>query len=499
MVGRVPPLNEPGDSIVSRNWTSLLRWRPAGWPPFAVGLMLGAVLTVAAAWLIPEGRTRLQLTFASSETVKAAPEGGEAGGHDHAGHQHGHDSGDALEISSQAQSNIGLKTTRIELGPFERNITLPAIVVERPGRSELDVTAALSGIVLKIYPIRGQAVAPGQPLFDLRLTHEELVQGQTEFLRAANELDIVKREVARLEPLEATGSIALKTILDRRYEQQKLDALLRSQRQGLYLHGLRPEQVDQILASRELLPGLTISVPKGKEEDKAGKSAVSQAASTEEQREMFQVQELMVERGQYVNAGDRLCVLSDHAELYIEGKAFEQDAETLNQLANKGWTVTAVFEGAEGKSKLVPGLELLYVSDKVEVESRTLRFFVRLPNRLVRDWKTPDGQRFVGWEYRPGQRLQLQVPVERWTDRIVLPADAAVQDGVDWYVFQRNGKRFQRRAVHVEHRDPLWVVIANDGSLFPGDEVAISGAQQIQMALKNKAGGAIDPHAGHNH
>ena len=35
--------------------------------------------------------------------------------------------------------------------------------------------------------------------------------------------------------------------------------------------------------------------------------------------------------------------------------------------------------------------------------------------------------------------------------------------------------------------------------IFPGDVVAGSGAYQIHLALKNKAGGGIDPHAGHNH
>jgi hypothetical protein len=43
------------------------------------------------------------------------------------------------------------------------------------------------------------------------------------------------------------------------------------------------------------------------------------------------------------------------------------------------------------------------------------------------------------------------------------------------------------------------VVIANDGGLFPGDRIALSAAQQLQVAIKNKAGGGIDPHAGHNH
>jgi len=53
--------------------------------------------------------------------------------------------------------------------------------------------------------------------------------------------------------------------------------------------------------------------------------------------------------------------------------------------------------------------------------------------------------------------------------------------------------------VHVEYRDRFSVVVANDGSLFPGDLVALSGAQQMQLALKNKSGGGVDPHAGHNH
>ena len=58
---------------------------------------------------------------------------------------------------------------------------------------------------------------------------------------------------------------------------------------------------------------------------------------------------------------------------------------------------------------------------------------------------------------------------------------------------------FRPPGVHVEYRDRFSVVIANDGSLFPGDVVATCGAQQLQLALKNKAGGGIDPHAGHNH
>jgi multidrug efflux pump subunit AcrA (membrane-fusion protein) len=105
----------------------------------------------------------------------------------------------------------------------------------------------------------------------------------------------------------------------------------------------------------------------------------------------------------------------------------------------------------------------------------------------------------VDWKYSPGQRLQLQVPVEEWPDRIVLPVDAVAADGAEFFVFLENGKQFDRVPVHVEYRDQYSVVIANDGTLSPGDAVATRGAHQMQMALKNKAGGAPDPHAGHSH
>ncbi|HEY5312325.1 MAG TPA: efflux RND transporter periplasmic adaptor subunit, partial [Pirellulales bacterium] len=186
--------------------------------------------------------------------------------HDAEHHEHpGHRDETAIKLSPQAQRNIGMQLMKIAPRAFERTITVPAVIVERPGRSEVAVTAALSGIVRKIYPLEGQAVVPGEPLFDLRLTHEELVQGQTEFLRTAEELDIVNREIARLEPLAEKGAIAIKTILDRRYEREKLMAVQRAQRQGLLLHGLSAEQIDQILKTRTLQQGLTISVPQGRD------------------------------------------------------------------------------------------------------------------------------------------------------------------------------------------------------------------------------------------
>jgi membrane fusion protein, heavy metal efflux system len=418
----------------------------------------------------------------------------------HAGktqYDHKHDEAAAIKLSQAAQKNIGLQLARIELRPFERTITVPGMVVERPGWSVLEVTAPMTGVVTRIYPIQGEAVQPGQPLFEVRLTHEDLLQAQTEFLRTVEELDVIGREVARLEKASADGVIAGKTLLERKYEQQKQQAALRAQRQALLLHGLSAEQADKIVATRTLLQSLTIYVPAREEP----------AASGDPVRHL-QVQQLKVGQGKHVSAGDTLCTLVDHHELYIEGVAFEQDIQAINRAAAAGRKVSAValapkqsifgLQSARDE-EMVPELHILYLDDKVEQESRAFHFYVTLPNRVVRQNKTPDGRSFVYWQFKPGQRTQLRIPVERWTDRIVLPLEAIAQEGAEAYVFELNDDHFDRRPVHVEYRDQYSVVIANDGDLRVGATVAVSAAHQVQLALKNKSGGGVDPHAGHNH
>ncbi|MFO7907417.1 MAG: efflux RND transporter periplasmic adaptor subunit [Pirellulaceae bacterium] len=339
-----------------------------------------------------------------------------------------------------------------------------------------------------MYLLWGEAVTPGQPLFDLRLTHKDLVDSQSVYLETLEQLDVIKREVARLKEVTSSGAVAGKRLLERQYEQQRTEARLRAQRQGLILHGLTERQLEEIKANRRLLQQVTIFAPEPEER-----------ASTGGDEPVFQVSELKVSRGQHVEAGDPLCVLSDQAVLHIEGKGFEEDAERLNEVANQGISITAVINAGEKETKTVSDLQILYVENTVETESRALRFYVRLPNEVVRNERTDDGHRFIGWRFKPGQRVQLRIPVERWRSRMVLPVDAVVKEGAEWFVFVQNGDHFERKPVHVEYRDQRWVVLENDGSLFPGDVVVASGAYQMHLAMKNESGGGVDPHAGHNH
>jgi cobalt-zinc-cadmium efflux system membrane fusion protein len=455
-------------------------------------LVIGGVI---AGFTIPSLRERIiglvRPDTAASKGKEEAAGHDDHAGHDHAGHDHaGHNEANSIEISKQAQANIGLKLAKVELTTFDRTITIPGMLRERPGRSTVDITAPLTGIVTQIYPIEGEAVRPGQKLFDLRLTHEELVQAQGDFLRVAEELDVIEREIKRLEKIAVDGGIAGRQVLERQYEQQNKQAVLRAQQQALLLHGLNEAQVKDILTKRTLLRNLTVSVP-----EDSGPKTENEAPA----QKSYEIRSLKVELGQSVTAGETLAILCDHAELFIEGNAFDKDVASVNRAVEHDWPVQAVIEAEDAHPEMIPGLKILYVSGAVDPESRTFHFYVRLPNVLLRDVNGKDGHRFISWRYKPGQRVQLTVPVEQWKERIVLPVAAIAQDGVETYVFSPNGDHFDRRSVHVEYRDRFTVIVANDGSLFPGDAVVLAGAQQMQLALKNKSGGAIDPHAGHNH
>lgn len=466
---------------------------------------------VAAAALTPDGRKaalsvldRARSAFTAIQTTHVAHDEDDDDDHDHDhgdGHDHDHDHGpgasqkynhvhdeaSAIKLSKQARGNIGLRLTKVELKPFERTISVPGIVVQRPGWSIIEVTAPMTGVVARVYPIQGESIEPRQPLFEIRLTHEDLLQSQTDFLRTIAELDVTDREVARLEELSAGGVIPGKLLIECEYEQQKLRAAFNTLRQALLLHGLSPEEVAGIETTRKLVESLTVCAPERE---------VAEGMHSHP----LQVKQLDVSQGKYVNPGDTLCTLMDYGELYIEGQAFEQDVPAITRASTSDAPLLAVWgEKSTAATATSTGLKILYLNEEVDPQSRTFRFYVSLPNRPVRETKTPDGRRFVYWQFRPGQRAQLRVPIEQWKARIVLPVEAVVQDGAEAYAFEANGDHFDRRPVRVDYRDQDWVVIADDGALKIGSMVAASAAHQVQLALKAQTGGGVDPHAGHNH
>ena len=471
---------------------------------------------------------------------------------EHAGHDHaGHSDANSLELSESAKKNLGLTEEflqSIELRNYQQIITVPAIIVDRPGRTRTSISAAMTGIVTHVHVATGEAVEAGDLILEMRLTHEDLVTAQKDYLQSLGDRDIENKEIARIEGVVNSGAISPKLLLERQYSRDKLESLLRSQRESLRLHGLTEAQISIIDSQRRLLTEIRVYAPThdGHSEDEVrltrqrqpkpnqdsdsnserpfdgqrkdhpfqvarfqdisgaigpqegiAPSAVS-APKDSNTKHLLVLQDLQVRKGQSVNAGETLCVLGDYDELLVEGQAFETEVTQIATAKLEGRSVSAIVN-TNGKLERIENLQMSWINNEIDPATRTLKFYVALKNELIEDKLSPTGQRYISWKYRVGQRMELGIPIAEWTEQIVLPVDAVVREGIDSFVFHQNGDHFDRVPVHEKHRDQTHVVVENDGALFPGDVVALRGAHQMQMALKSKSGGGVDPHAGHNH
>ncbi|WP_171189378.1 efflux RND transporter periplasmic adaptor subunit, partial [Alienimonas chondri] len=189
-----------------------------------------------------------------------AADAGAAGEDPHADHAAPGEQYETIRLSEQARGTLGLRTREVTISDFVRTIEVPAVVAEIPGRSSLRVSAPMTGVLTDVFITEGQAVEPGEPLFVLRLTHEDVVRAQTDYLTTLEALDVENREIRRLEAA-GSGVVAGKVLLEREYERQKLEGLLRAQRQALLLHGLAEEQIEGIAESRNLVREVLIATP----------------------------------------------------------------------------------------------------------------------------------------------------------------------------------------------------------------------------------------------
>jgi hypothetical protein len=347
----------------------------------------------------------------------------------------------------------------------------------------------MTGVVTQVFPVEREIIEPGTPLFQLRLTHEDVVSAQSDFLTQLQNRDVISQELSRLQNI-GEGVIPGKRIVEQKYERDKIAASLEALRQSLLLHGLSKEQVADIEKTRRVLQNVTVVAPPFAENHDHG-----------EVEHEYHIQTVNVNRGQSVVAGDLLGVLADHCLLYVEGQAFEDDSVHLVEAAQHGSKISVVPVSSRFTAEENLELEVQSVADEVDRQSRALKFYLLLPNSLA----NTDGHshshdsRFVAWKFRPGQRMEVRIPTTfAMKNKIVLPAEAVVVEGPNAFVFEQNGDNFDRIDVHVLYRDRDFAVLENDGKLI-GSTLAMNAAYDMHLALKNQSGGAIDPHAGHNH
>jgi multidrug efflux pump subunit AcrA (membrane-fusion protein) len=223
-------------------------------------------------------------------------------------------------LSKQARANLGLKSMPVKTTTYWRKIEVPGIVADRPGVSELGVSAPVSGVVTRIFSHPGETIEPNAPLVTLRLTSESLHEAQRELYKSSQEIEIARQQKQRLEGLAETGAIARSRIIEIDNQMQRLDASVKAYRQDLLARGFSDKQIDGV-ATGEFVKEITIRAPSEKVQPPAEIALVSSPGTqTPAPPFKFEFEDLEVALGQQVEAGQVLCHLADHRSLLIEGR-----------------------------------------------------------------------------------------------------------------------------------------------------------------------------------
>ena len=207
----------------------------------------------------------------------------------------------------------------------------------------------------------------------------------------------------------------------------------------------------------------------------------------------WDVASVLVLPGQRLEAGDPVVLLHNAREMWLRLEPVgEEVGYVARAFANK--TRLRAESLVSGTGPKLDGLRIYRLDTLAEQEERGSVAHVICRNESVR----PDAASARSWALRVGLRYLVHVPVAELKARFVFPAGAVTDDGPEKVVFMEDGKTFLAKPVHVEYADDQIVVIANDGSIFEGDPVVMSGAFALGLALQTGSG-AVDPHAGHNH
>lgn len=449
------------------------------------------------------------------------------------GHDDRHPEGDeqVLALTEQAVHNLDLKLGRVARGDYWKTILVPARVVEIPGRSDLSVSAPVTGVITTVHVLPGQSFEADQPLFELRLTDELLTEAQSQLLAVLARRDVVRQEIERLTPLVDTGAVAASKRRESQYNLEQLEAEQAALVQELRGRGMPETAIDSVLQQRSLATSLKIFPPEFIRDEQA---------STASDLTGYAVENVYVHPGKTVTRGSDLCSIAYHQRLYIEGTAFEEDLPVLNRIMENDWPISAELHHMQRDHLDRPArdsLRLLRVDNHVDEATQTVRFYVELDNEVTRR-REEQGRTFALWKFRPGQRLHLRLPADHWHAQWTLPAEAVVVIGPNVVVFakHRHGDEDHHKQdlrgedglevaakrdpaaqlttapgqdpvqadepflelepipVRLLHRDDRTVVIADDGQLHADDFVALNQAYKLHLALQMQAAGG-----GHHH
>src|SRR5262249_34512509 len=143
--------------------------------------------------------------------------------------------------------------------------------------------------------------------------------------------------------LEASGgTVAQSEITQAKGVLTKLAAQEGATRQLLQAQGLTSDQIDDVARTGEFIRRVVIRAPSGRPKGQVSRDSAGDAKAP------YEVQDLKVQLGDQVKAGQVLAVLANHRLLFIEGRAFSSELPRIEEAAREGHPVQVEAPGGRG-------------------------------------------------------------------------------------------------------------------------------------------------------
>ena len=208
----------------------------------------------------------------------------------------------------------------------------------------------------------------------------------------------------------------------------------------------------------------------------------------------WDIEKIFVKVGQKVESGGRLMTLTDQSKMLLLAYPQSSEIVDMSNAAKRARTIEASTL-VSGAGPVLQGLKI----DKIRgTDEHREEVLITVENVVLVDTKNGP-QAFRTWALRDGLKYTLKIPVKVLKDVIVLPRDAVITHGADQIVFVKEHGEYIRRKVVVVHKNSEVMVIGDGSELLPEEEMVVSGAFALQLALVAGTPEAVDPHAGHNH
>ncbi|MDR2579962.1 MAG: efflux RND transporter periplasmic adaptor subunit [Fibromonadaceae bacterium] len=190
------------------------------------------------------------------------------------------------------------------------------------------------------------------------------------------------------------------------------------------------------------------------------------------------VTRVLVQKGQYVEAGQPVLVVSQNRNLFIKADLRLKHFSLLNNITSAN---IRLLNSSTVHSLESLGGHILSYGKSTDISNPLIPIIFQVNNTagLV-----------------PGSFVEMFIKTQTSNQAITVPNEAIVEEMGNHFVFvQLTPEFFDKRAVKKGVTDGVRTEI-KEGNIAPGDRVISKGAIFVKLA---QASGALDPHAGHAH